>query len=163
MLPIVPLLFKTFESRKHNNKHASSISENVKNEKKILHFHPQKFFLGTVLKQAFRKGPKENISFEQLEEFFKNVEIEDWEEIEETMNMEKIEMLFDLYTDFEKLKEKDNEIHVEKYKELNKEQIKEYPLEDQYFWLIIKMLDNEKSFRKILEKKFVYEKKVRRR
>uniref|UniRef100_A0A914KLW1 Uncharacterized protein n=1 Tax=Meloidogyne incognita TaxID=6306 RepID=A0A914KLW1_MELIC len=51
MLPIVPLLFKTFESRKHNNKHASSISENVKNEKKILHFHPQKFFLGTVLKQ----------------------------------------------------------------------------------------------------------------
>lgn len=26
--------------------------------------------------------------------------------------MEKIEMLFDLYTDFEKLKEKDNEIHV---------------------------------------------------
>uniref|UniRef100_A0A915NIK9 Uncharacterized protein n=1 Tax=Meloidogyne floridensis TaxID=298350 RepID=A0A915NIK9_9BILA len=160
MLPIVPLLFKTFESRKHNNKHASSISENVKNEKKILHFHPQKFFLGTVLKQAFRKGPKENISFEQLEEFFKNVEIEDWEEIEETMNMEKIEMLFDLYTDFEKLKEKDNEIHVEKYKELNKEQIKEYPLEDQYFWLIIKMLDNEKSFRKILEKKFVYEKKL---
>nr|CAD2167736.1 unnamed protein product [Meloidogyne enterolobii] len=160
MLPIVPLLFKTFESRKHNNKHASSISENVKNEKKILHFHPQKFFLGTVLKQAFRKGPKENISFEQLEEFFKNVEIEDWEEIEETMNMEKIEMLFDLYTDFEKLKEKDNEIHVEKYKELKKEQIKEYPLEDQYFWLIIKMLDNEKSFRKILEKKFVYEKKL---
>uniref|UniRef100_A0A915LHR0 Uncharacterized protein n=1 Tax=Meloidogyne javanica TaxID=6303 RepID=A0A915LHR0_MELJA len=160
MLPIVPLLFKTFEAKKHNNKHTSSKSENVKNEKKILHFKENKFFLATVLKQAFRKGPKENISFEQLEEFFKNVEIEDWEEIEETMNMEKIEMLFDLYTDFEKLKEKDNEIHVEKYKKLNKEQIKEYPLEDQYFWLIIKMLDNEKSFRKILEKKFVYEKKL---
>nr|CAD2159355.1 unnamed protein product [Meloidogyne enterolobii] len=162
MLPIVPLLFKTFEAKKHNNKHTSSISENVKNEKKILHFHPQKFFLGTVLKQAFRKGHKDKISFEQLEEFFKNVEMENWDEIEneKNMDMDKIEMLFDNYTDFEKLKERDIEIHVEKYKELNKEQIKEYPLEDQYFWLIIKSLDNEKSFRKILEKKFVYEKKL---
>ncbi|CAK5121249.1 unnamed protein product [Meloidogyne enterolobii] len=51
MLSIVPLLFKTFEAKKHNNKHKSSISENVKKEKKILHFHPQKFFLATVLKQ----------------------------------------------------------------------------------------------------------------
>ncbi|CAK5014416.1 unnamed protein product [Meloidogyne enterolobii] len=162
MLPIVPLLFKTFEAKKHNKKHTSSISENVKNDKKILHFHPQKFFLGTVLKQAFRKGHKDKISFEQLEEFFKKVETENWHEIENEKNMEmdKIEMLFDNYTDFEKLKERDIEIHVEKYKELNKEQIKEYPLEDQYFWLIIKSMDNEKSFRKILEKKFVYEKKL---
>ncbi|KAF7633653.1 hypothetical protein Mgra_00006961, partial [Meloidogyne graminicola] len=153
MLTIVPFLFKAFETKKQI---INKTPEKKSKQKMLISFNPIKFSLNTVLKQICKKKISEIITFEELKEFFKKVELLNRTEIEREMNIIQIELLFENYTDLKILKEKDIIIPMNEYTKMTEEQIKEYSLEDQYFWLFNK----NKEFRNILEKKIIYEKKL---